>query len=293
MSDRVYTHEPSSWSSLASLVRPRRKPSGLPRFPGDVVVVPRARVALKRLERYRAALGIAPGKELPVLYPHVAFGRLHLAMLAAKDFPLSMLGAVHVGTWVRRHAELPADAVYTLRAWFEGVSVVERGIVFGLVSEVRRGDEVVWASLNTYQVKGRFGPAAAPLVAVEPERPVDGVPTAPWPLPSHLGRTYAAVCGDYNPIHLSDVSARLFGFPGAIVHGYANLAIALDRVGVGDGPVAIDAVFKGPVRLGREAWAVRDPQGRFAVHHADDPRPAVVGTWRPGAVTEEVVELLR
>jgi hypothetical protein len=42
----------------------------------------------------------------------------------------------------------------------------------------------------------------------------DSLPEATrWYADSDIGRRYAKVCGDYNPIHLSAVSARLFGFP--------------------------------------------------------------------------------
>jgi acyl dehydratase len=40
-----------------------------------------------------------------------------------------------------------------------------------------------------------------------------------WRLPGDLGRRYAAVSGDRNPIHLHALSARAFGFPRAIAHG--------------------------------------------------------------------------
>ena len=34
-----------------------------------------------------------------------------------------------------------------------------------------------------------------------------------------LGRRYAAVSGDRNPIHMHSLSAKALGFPGAIAHG--------------------------------------------------------------------------
>ncbi len=40
-----------------------------------------------------------------------------------------------------------------------------------------------------------------------------------WELAGTLGRQYAAISKDYNPIHLSGLSARLFGFDQPIMHG--------------------------------------------------------------------------
>ena len=44
-------------------------------------------------------------------------------------------------------------------------------------------------------------------------------PRRPGRFPSDLGRRYGSVSGDLNPIHLSDPTAKLFGFPRAIAHG--------------------------------------------------------------------------
>ena len=40
-----------------------------------------------------------------------------------------------------------------------------------------------------------------------------------WKLPGNLGREYAAVSGDHNPIHLYPLSAKAFGFKRQIAHG--------------------------------------------------------------------------
>ena len=52
-------------------------------------------------------------------------------------------------------------------------------------------------------------------------------------LAKDLGRRYAAISGDYNPIHLGALSAKLFGFKQAIAHGMwskARCLAALDAV---------------------------------------------------------------
>ena len=49
---------------------------------------------------------------------------------------------------------------------------------------------------------------------------------ARWQLPAQLGRDYAHVSGDSNPIHLTTLSAKAFGFPRAIAHGMWTLARA-------------------------------------------------------------------
>jgi len=48
-----------------------------------------------------------------------------------------------------------------------------------------------------------------------------------WAVDGGMGRRYASVSGDYNPIHLSAISAKLFGFKKAIVHGMWSKARCL------------------------------------------------------------------
>ena len=74
-------------------------------------------------------------------------------------------------------------------------------------------------------------------------------------LPRGLGRAFAAVCGDHNPIHTSPWGARLFGQRGMIAHGMCVAASACElaqrRAGpaTGDCRICVDIVFKKPVTL--------------------------------------------
>ncbi|CEJ92797.1 hypothetical protein VHEMI08427 [[Torrubiella] hemipterigena] len=61
---------------------------------------------------------------------------------------------------------------------------------------------------------------------------------------------WAAVCKDYNPIHMSSGMAKLFGFPSKIAHGNHVLASFVQKFGTSPpGPFAIDVDFKRLMRL--------------------------------------------
>lgn len=61
---------------------------------------------------------------------------------------------------------------------------------------------------------------------------------------------WAAVCKDYNPIHMSSVLARAFGFPGKIAHGNQVLACVMAKFeNPQKGPFAIDVAYKRPMTL--------------------------------------------
>ena len=64
------------------------------------------------------------------------------------------------------------------------------------------------------------------------------VAARPTSAPRDIGRRYGRVTGDLNPIHLSALSARLFGFRRAIAHGMWTkaraLAALMPRASVGE-----------------------------------------------------------
>ena len=69
--------------------------------------------------------------------------------------------------------------------------------------------------------------------------------------PSDIGRRYARISGDFNPIHWFAFSARLFGFKRAIAHGLwtqARALACLQPLGV-DRPARLQTLFKRPLLL--------------------------------------------
>ncbi|MDN5693046.1 MAG: hypothetical protein L0G62_04500, partial [Micrococcaceae bacterium] len=73
--------------------------------------------------------------------------------------------------------------------------------------------------------------------------------TAEWRLGAGAGRRYADVSGDWNPIHLTGVSARLFGMKGAIAHGMLLAARMLQGREPAAGGFRWEIEFDAPVVL--------------------------------------------
>src|SRR5207248_5225159 len=139
---------------------------------------------------------------------------------------------------------------------------------------------VVWEEVSTNLRRGGRG-ATAPREE-ERQREAEELPaTATWRLLGDLGRRYASVSGDINPIHMHSLSARLFGFPSAIAHGIwtkARCAAALEaRL---PEKFTMRAAFKKPILLPATvqfAEATGDGGFRFGVRDAKKQTPHLDG----------------
>lgn len=217
---------------MAQTVMTTRQPTTLPavRYAVDDVAADRDHLA-----EYQHLLG-EPGTDvLPAGYVHVLAFPVAVAVMARADFPLPLLGMVHLANDVEQRAPLRLGDRLAVRAWAEDLRLHRAGTQVDLVTEVDRDGETVWRGVSTYLAKGRTVAGAA---AAEPgERDVPALPpvAGQWRLRPDVGRRYAAVSGDRNPIHTSALGAKLFGFPRAIAHGMYTAARALATVGVARG----------------------------------------------------------
>ena len=197
------------------------------RLPPLRLVRPAVPLEQAAIDRYARVCGFIPEQGLPFTFPHLLAFPLHLLMLTDPAFPWPAPGLVHLANSVHQHQPLYPDDVLRVEVEFGALLRHEKGQAFVLHSRLYRRGEAVWDGDSIYLKRGIApdsvsGSALAPLQIGRTAL----VRHARWQLPPQLGRDYAKVSGDYNPIHLSVLSARAFGFPRAIAHGMWTLARA-------------------------------------------------------------------
>jgi acyl dehydratase len=155
---------------------------------------------------------------LPPTYPHVLAFPLHMALMTDGSFPFGAVGLVHLENAITQLRPIGVGERLELRVRPTAIEPHAKGRTFSLVTEVRAGGDLAWQSTSTMLRRGGVAEGSAP--SPTGGEPGHDVPrSAEWRLPGDLGRRYAGVSGDRNPIHLHPLSARLFGFPRAIAHG--------------------------------------------------------------------------
>ncbi|HEV2784663.1 MAG TPA: MaoC/PaaZ C-terminal domain-containing protein [Actinophytocola sp.] len=252
------------------------------RLPDTVYEQPNVSVDRTHLARYDRVCEFRLTDELPVTYPHVLAFPLQVKLMTDPGFPFPLIGSVHLANRIIRIRPLRVDERLTLRVHVENLRDHARGRQFDMISEVLVAGEPVWTGVSTYLRRGGGSGAEKARERVEPPEP-----TAVWRVPGNIGRRYAEVSGDRNPIHLHPLAARLFGFPRAIAHGMWTKARCLAAF-EGRLPEAytVDVRFKLPVllpaRTGFAASTVDQGWG-FELFDARTGRPHLAGTVTPGA----------
>jgi acyl dehydratase len=226
--------------------------SRLPFIPGGGKEIPQTELLLddvrprpSQVAAYAKVCGFTLREHLPITYPHVLAFPLHMALMADGSFPFGAVGLVHIENEILQRRPIAVEQPLHIRVFSTPLAPHPRGRVFTLLTEVSVDGAIVWEERSTMLRRGagergdqsagsgergakQAGPGERKAADREHRLSPAGLrPSATWRLPGDLGRRYAAVSGDRNPIHMHPLSAKLFGFPGAIAHGMWSKARCL------------------------------------------------------------------
>jgi hypothetical protein len=231
---------------------------------------------------YSEVCGFPLKESLPLTYPHLLAFPLHMAIMTSRDFPFPAIGTVHLENALTQHRAISPEEKLQVTARTGGLRPHAKGRAFDLDVDVHSAGELVWQSRSTYLRLGGGDREAAAAETTFEDVPAGGVQ---WRLPGDLGRRYAAVSGDHNPIHLYGVTAKAFGFPRQIAHGMWSKARCLAAL---DGrlpdAVTVEVAFKKPVLLpGTVAFGstkVGDGYA-FSLRNPKNDKPHLLGRANP------------
>ncbi len=242
---------------------------------------------------YAKVCGFALRDSLPVTYPHVLAFPLQMAVMADGGFPFGAVGLVHVENRIEQHHRIGIGEELAIRVRPTPLAPHSKGQTFSLLTEVTVGSEKVWGSTSTMLRRGKGDGESAVDPATRQEvrsqagtgLPANTPASAEWKLGGDLGRRYAGVSGDRNPIHMHSLTAKPLGFAGAIAHGMwtkARCLAALDsRL---PDAFAVDVRFRKPILLPARvefASATEGDEIAFAVRDARKQTPHLDGRVTP------------
>jgi hypothetical protein len=242
------------------------------------------------LARYQQVCELPADGTLPLLYVHAMAMPLHMAILSHVRFPVRLLGLVHWSNSIESLRPIAAGEVLEMECSMDGITATDRGQPFALHTTVRADGEVVWREVSTFlsplPASSRSKTGKKPASAENAE-PAWGEPVAQWAVAANAGRRFAGPSGDWNPIHVSAITARLFGYPRAIAHGMFSAARCLALLQQGQdphAPVKLDLRFKRPLLLPGQVALLTAPEGngtRFVLRVLPSGEPHIEGTLSP------------
>lgn len=237
----------------------------------------------KHVAAYRNVCGFADSPMLPATYPHIlAFG-LQMQLLTDTRFPFPLLGLIHLSNRIRIHRPLGGVTELSVSVHTHNLKHHPKGATFDLITTVEDALGLLWEAESRMLCRGVKLEGEAE--AITQPRPSQVSELTRWKAPADIGRRYARVSGDYNPIHLSALTAKLFGFPQAIAHGLWNKAHTLAALGehLPAAHIEIDVEFRKPLRLPGEVTLLASAagsSGEWWLKGAGDIEH-MVGKWRP------------
>lgn len=248
-----------------------RKPAQRePQFPPLVITARGIRADAAKLAQFSEVCGFARGACLPLTYPHIMAFALHMRLMLEPEFPFTPMGAVHVRNRIAQRRALGADEALDFNVRLGGAEQVARGYEVSIITEVAAAGETVWDDLSVMLI--RKGGSGEKKTREAPPAPRGYGHSLQWQLPADLGRRYAAASGDYNPIHLYPLTAKLMGFRRQIAHGMWSKSRCVAELLPADhgGAASADVAFKLPIFLPATVTLLHDTDDSGTVFELRD-----------------------
>jgi acyl dehydratase len=234
---------------------------------------------------YAKVCGFAFRDTLPPTYPHMLAFPLHMTVMSDGSFPFGAVGLVHVENSISQKRPIGVHEEMTIRVRPTKLQPHPKGKTFSLETEVLVDGKIVWESVSTMLRRGRSNGDTPKQEKGFESLPADASASAEWKLPGDLGRRYAGVSGDRNPIHMHSLTAKPLGFPGAIAHGMWTKARVLAQLESRlPQSFEVEVRFRKPVLLPARVEFASEEEGEeilFAVRDAKKGTPHLDGRVQP------------
>lgn len=171
-------------------------------------------ISPKHLAVFKKMCGYKQGNKIPATYLQSLAMPMILGILSDKQFPIRAIGKMHVGNKVTVVESFDPRQPVTLKVCIGSSLLTSRGLEWDIDFSAMVDNQLVWTGVSTYLYQCQTGISSR----VKPKM-IRGDEPQDWQVQKGIGRRYGYLTGDCNPMHLSSLTAKLFGFKNAIAHG--------------------------------------------------------------------------
>jgi acyl dehydratase len=226
---------------------------------------------LKAIKKFSDFFGIKA--KIPAAYFFTLTMRSQLALMCDKTFPFPLMGIVHLTNTINVVGDLDPKKPVDLETIVD-LPYKEEGSLFPEVAiNIKQNGKTVIKCTSSYiKIRKRKGPKIEKKAEEVPARRKADY-TEELKYADNIGWKYAAVSGDYNPIHLIGAFAKSTGFPSTIAHGWCSLTkvFTIIEKQTGKDLKNISVAFKTPVpipnTLSLELYNNEDGSTDYAVYN--------------------------
>ncbi|MDY7024754.1 MAG: MaoC/PaaZ C-terminal domain-containing protein [Pseudomonadota bacterium] len=206
---------PSNFKLYTKALMPKKTNPKADTLPDITYQLKNSTIDAEHVKKYNKTCGFKQDDYVPACYPFLLAMPLVTSLVLEDRFPFKAMGMVHLSNEITIKRKLFTGDVLDLKTYCGEIQVQEKGRVVPFYTEARRLGRVVWLCKTEifFFGGGHKNKEDKPQTeALQGESEI-------WSLKEGLGREYAGVSGDRNPIHLYPITAKAFGFKRHIIHG--------------------------------------------------------------------------
>lgn len=208
----------------------------------DAVITP------KELKKYNKVCGFDHQLIVPSTFVHAYTFPLQMNLLSQPEVPFPLAGLIHFANSIKQYRPLYIGEKFTITCKLGNLIAHDKGQAFEVLSYADVNGKRIWEDTSIYLFKGKEGIGNV-LEWEQPELHENCIKES-WTLAKYLGYDFAQASGDFNPIHLHPLTAKLFGFQSHIIHGMWNVGRILSKLeNRVDKSYELTVLFKTPVFL--------------------------------------------
>ncbi|MCC6620293.1 MAG: hypothetical protein IT385_03510 [Deltaproteobacteria bacterium] len=211
-------------------VRAKTAPLELPGPELTSTVPPRDPELVRAFVRH---LGGDPSGYRGVLPPHL-FPQWTFPVLTKTlaDIPYPVMSLLNGGCRLQVNAPLPANEPLVTRARLAGIdddgrrAILHQEVVTGTTS----APDALTIDFRPIIRLGGGKDKPAGEAKAKPTVPADAREIGRWRMSARAGLDFALLTGDFNPVHWVAPAARALGFKNVILHGFAEMGLAVEAM---------------------------------------------------------------
>ena len=171
----------------------------------------------KKLKKFNRFFGFSHDAQVvPTTFIHLLVFRPQLKFLLNKALPFPVMGLVHLFNDIISHESVSIDDKLDITISVKEFSEKKKGKELTIHTQVHSKGRLVWESFSGFLYPNKQKRKTS---IKSPTNLPNKTHSSSWELASNLGRQFALLSGDANPIHTYKLAAKIFGFKQAIAHG--------------------------------------------------------------------------